>query len=191
MKLSELMSQDISLSEEECEAVDKYIPIEIFKKGTILLREGQIANDSYFNIKGCVRLYYLVDGEEKTTHFYTEEESIASMNSYLNRVPANHYLECVEDTTLAVLNYEKEKKLYKLFPKLESICRISLEDDFGKQQEMHASQVTNNPEQRYMKLLKERPDLIQRVPQYHLASYLGIKPESLSRIRKRILSKDL
>ncbi|MEQ9166519.1 MAG: Crp/Fnr family transcriptional regulator, partial [Fulvivirga sp.] len=89
-----------------------------------------------------------------------------------------------------VLNYEKEKILYKLFPRLESICRVSMEDDLGKHQEMLASHITKSPEQRYLKLLNERADLLQRVPQYHLASYLGVKPESLSRIRKRIQSRD-
>jgi CRP-like cAMP-binding protein len=190
MKISELMSQNIALSAEECEAVDQYIPIKTFKKGTLLLKADQIANDSYFTIKGCVRLYYVVDGEDKTTHFFTEGDAIASMNSYINRVPANHYLECVEDCTLAVLNYEKEKILYKLFPRLESICRVSMEDDLGKHQEMLASHITKSPEQRYLRLLNERADLLQRVPQYHLASYLGVKPESLSRIRKRIQSRD-
>ena len=190
MKTSELMSQNIALGEEEREAVDKYIPIKTFEKGTLLLKADQIANDSYFTIKGCVRLYYLVNGEDKTTHFFTEGDAIASMNSYVNRVASNHYLECVEDCTLAVLNYEKEKKLYKLFPRLESICRISVEEDYGKQQEMLSSHITNSPEQRYMKLLNERPELLQRVPQYHLASYLGVKPESLSRIRKRIQARD-
>lgn len=188
--MCELMSQQMSLSEEECEAVNRYIPIQEFAKGTVLLQAGNVANDSYFTLKGCVRLYYLVDGEDKTTQFFTEGDAIASMNSYINRVPANHFLECVEDCTLAVLNYEKEKKLYKLFPKLESICRISMEDDFGKQQEMLASHVTNSPEQRYQLLLKQRGDLVQRVPQYHLASYLGVKPESLSRIRKRLADKE-
>ncbi|MEQ9168155.1 MAG: Crp/Fnr family transcriptional regulator, partial [Fulvivirga sp.] len=64
MKISELMSQNIALSGEECEAVDQYIPIKTFKKGTLLLKADQIANDSYFTIKGCVRLYYVVDGED-------------------------------------------------------------------------------------------------------------------------------
>jgi len=187
--ISELMSANVPLSAEECEALDKYIPVKSFKRGTILLRPGSVANESYYNLKGCVRHYYMIDGEERTTFFYTENQSIASMNSYVNRTPSNHYLECVEDSILAVLNYDKEKELYQLFPKLESICRISVEEDFGEQQDILATHLTTSPEERYLNLLNTRPELLQRVPQYHLASYLGVKPESLSRIRKRILSR--
>ncbi|WP_339787516.1 Crp/Fnr family transcriptional regulator [uncultured Imperialibacter sp.] len=187
--ISEMIGQHMTLTEEETEVLNDCIPIRSYKKGTILLREGQIATECYFNIKGCVRHYYLSDGEEKTTQFYTEEQSIASMNSYLNKVPANHYLECLEDTTLAVFGYEKEKELYRKHPKFESLCRLSMEDDFGKQQEMLANYIIQSPEERYLNLLETRPNLLNRVPQYHLASYLGVKPESLSRIRKRVAEK--
>ena len=187
--ISKLVARFISLNEEETKAIIECIPIRTYKKGTVLLREGQVASECYFNLKGCVRLYYLVDGEERTTCFYTEEQSIASMASYVNRTPANHYLSCIEDTTLAVLHFEKEKELYRRVPKFESLCRVSMEDDFGKQQEMLASYITTSPEERYLNLLETRPELLQRVPQHQLASYLGVKPESLSRIKKRVTLK--
>ena len=85
---------------------------------------------------------------------------------------------------MAVLNYDKEQELFKRVPKYEALCRMSMEGDFGEQQEALAKFITSSPEQRYKTLLETRPDLLQRVPQYHLASYLGVKPESLSRIRK-------
>jgi CRP-like cAMP-binding protein len=189
MNISDMIGTQMPLTEEETEVLNDCIPIRSFKKGTVLLREGQIATECYFNIEGCVRHYYLSDGEERTTQFYTEQQSIASMNSYLNKVPANHYLECLEDCTLAVFGYEKEKELYSKFPKFESLCRLSMEDDFGKQQEMLARFIIQSPEERYLSLLETRPELLNRVPQYHLASYLGVKPESLSRIRKRVAEK--
>jgi CRP-like cAMP-binding protein len=188
-KMSAMMAENLPMSEEEKQAIDECIPIKNFEKGTILLREGQVAKDSYFNLKGCVRHYYIIDGEEKTTAFYTEGESIASLSSYVNKTPANHYLECVEDCTLAVLNYDKERELYGRVKGFESLCRASVEEDLGKQQQLLAAYITKSPEDRYLDLLKNRPELLQRVPQYHLASYLGVKPESLSRIRKRIAEK--
>jgi CRP-like cAMP-binding protein len=181
-----LISRYLSLTDEEASAFAECIPIKAFKKGDILLREGQVSRDSYFVIEGCVRKYYIIDGEERTTEFYIEDESIASIQSYKNKTPANHYFQCVEDCKLAVLNYEKEQELFKRVPKYEALCRMSMEDDFGEQQEALAKFITSSPEARYRNLLETRPDLIQRVPQYHLASYLGVKPESLSRIRKRI-----
>ncbi|WP_417237113.1 Crp/Fnr family transcriptional regulator [Bizionia paragorgiae] len=184
-----LISRYLELTNEEALAFAECIPIKSFKKGDILLREGQVCRDSYFVIEGCVRKYYIIDGDERTTAFYVEDESIASLQSYTNKTPANHYFECVEDCRLAVLNYEKEQELFKRVPKYEALCRMSMEDDFGEQQEALAKFITSSPEERYKNLLETRPDLIQRVPQYHLASYLGVKPESLSRIRKRIAKK--
>lgn len=180
------VSRYMPLSNEEEKVLRELIPVQTYKKGTVLLKEGDVANECYFTIKGCVRLYYMVDGDERTTFFYTEDDAIASLNSYLNKVPANHYLSCVEDTTLAVLTYENETELYRRFPKFESLCRVSVEADFGKQQELLAAYITSSPEERYLSLLKTNPQLLQRVPQYHIASYLGVKPESLSRIRKRV-----
>lgn len=185
-EIVQMVSQNMSLNEDEAEVLTECIPVRTFKKGTTLLSEGAIATECYFVISGCVRLYYIVDGDEKTTAFFTEEQAIASLNSYLNKVPANHFLSCVEDSKLAVLNYDKERELYKQIPKFESLCRLSMEEAFGQQQEMQAVHITSSPEERYLNLLKTRPELFQRVPQYHIASYLGVKPESLSRIRKRI-----
>jgi CRP-like cAMP-binding protein len=187
--IANLIGKFLTLSPEEADALRAGIPIRSFEKGTILLREGQIARDSYFNLKGCVRKYYLVNGEEKTTEFFTEEQSIASLQSYSLKVAANHYFECVEDCVLAVLNYDKELELYKKIPAFESLCRVSVEEEFGKQQEALAAFITSSPEDRYLNLLENRPDLLMRVPQYHLASYLGVKPESLSRIKKRLAAK--
>ena len=92
----------------------------------------------------------------------------------------------MEDSTLVVCYPDRAEAMFKRFPKFESLCRILTEEDLGKTQEAFATFVISSPEERYLNLLKNRPGLINRVPQYQLASYLGIKPESLSRIRKRI-----
>lgn len=84
---------------------------------------------------------------------------------------------------------EEEQRMFERIPKLESICRVETEKKLGEYQEQLASFITSTPEERYLNLMNTRPQLINRVPQYQLASYLGIKPESLSRIQKRILQK--
>lgn len=188
-EVAKLISRYLKLTDKEAFAFGECIPIKTFKKGELLLREGQVSRDSYFVIEGCVRKYYIIEGEERTTEFYVEDESIASLQSYKNKTPANHYFECVEDCRLAVLNYDKEQELFKRVPKYEALCRMSIENDFGEQQEALAKFITSSPEERYKNLLETRSNLLQRVPQYHLASYLGVKPESLSRIRKRIANK--
>lgn len=188
--MSKLISAHLTLTDEEADFINEYIPIVEFKKGILLLREGQIAFDSYFTLQGCVRQYYLIDGEEKTVAFYTEGESISSLSGYLHGTPANYYLECVEDCTLAVLNVYKERELYQKVAGFESLCRASVEEDYAKHQQQLAMYIIKSPEERYIDLMEHRSDLLQRVPQYHLASYLGVKPESLSRIRRRIAARN-
>jgi len=171
------------------EAALELITIQTYKKGEHLLREGEICAKSYSIVSGCVRQYYLVDGEEKTTFFYTKGQSIFSPNSTSERIPAKYYLSCVEYTTLSIITLENQKEMYARFPMLESMSRMSLQEELNNYQEMLATYITTNPEERYLNLLKHRPELLHRVPQYQLASYLGVTPESLSRIRKRIFLK--
>lgn len=177
------------LSEEEKEAIKDSATIKVFEKETILLREGQIAKECYFVLKGCVRQYYLVDGDERTSNFFTESQWVASLTSFIQQIPSNHYLTCLEECVLVVGNSEKEHDLYQKFPKFESLSRSIMGHELGRQQEIMATYITDSPEQRYLNLQKSRPGLIQRVPQYQLASYIGVKPESLSRIRKRLHAK--
>lgn len=165
------------------------IEVKTLKKGEHLLREGDISAKTYSIISGCVRQYYLVDGSEKTTFFYTEGQSIYSPNSTSERISAKYYLSCVEYTTLSVLTLENQEELYRRFPVLESASRAALREELHNYQEMLSTYITTTPEERYLNLLKYRPELLNRVPQYQLASYLGVTPESLSRIRKRIFLK--
>ncbi len=174
-----------SLGMELAEIIEDITPIRTYKKGSIILREGQTPKESFYCLKGCVRQYYVIDGDERTTFFYTEGHSISSNT----KIPSKHYLACVEETTVTVCTAGLENELYSRFPKLETMCRMSLEDELGNYQEMLATYITTSPEERYFNLMRDRPELLVRVPQYQLASYLGVKPESLSRIRKRILNK--
>ena len=177
------------LTEEESNAIARLMSVQQYKKGTVLLKEGQISANTYFVLEGCVRMYYLVDGEEITKNFFTEEQFVTAIKSNSQGVPSTHFLDCCEDSTLLIGNRLEEENLYKKFPRLEEVSRKLMLKTFEAQQHEMAAYLTDSPEQRYLKLLASRPELIQRIPQYQLASYIGVKPESLSRIRKRIASK--
>lgn len=188
--LFDFISKYVSLTNDEKNAI---ISLDIFrtvKKGTVLLKEGQKSNEGYFVLQGCIRTYYILDGEEKTTAFYTEMEGLTP-HCVINKAPSDYYIGCVEDTILTVANPEMEAEIFKKFPKFETLCRILSEELLAKQQINFDEFKTSSPEQRYLNLIQKRPDLIQRVPQHQLASYLGIKPQSLSRLRARIQKNKL
>ena len=169
--------------------VTELVEVHQFSKGTILRNEGDPATTCFTVEVGCVRQYYVVDGEERTTFFYTEGQTIFRPNSVSNKVRATPCLACLEDTVLTSISLENEAKLFQQCPEFVAISRRSLEQELGNYQELLANYITSSPEQRYEDLLNERPELLKRVPQYHLASYLGVRPESLSRIRRRVVKR--
>lgn len=178
------------LSKEEANAIAESMQTKQFKKGDFLIKEGQLSIKTYFILEGCVREYILTDGEEKTTNFFTEEQWAISLNSFNPQNPAKHNWICVEDTMVVEGDEQQGQALFKRFPRFETISRTIMEAAFAEQKESLTSYYTDSPEQRYLKLMESRPDLFHRIPQYHLASYIGVKPESLSRIRKRLAAND-
>ena len=190
-KIVKYFSEISTLNQEEAKALEEGMVVTNLKKNSILIKEGQTSMDTYFILEGCLRQYCLIDGEEKTTNFFTEGQWAISLTSLTQDTPSFHNLVCMEDTSLVIGNEQKAQELFKKFPRFETLARVVLEKSFAEQQQIMNSYQTDTPEQRYLKLMKSRPDLIQRVSQYHLASYIGIKPESLSRIRKRITNNFL
>ena len=186
--LFDFISKYITLTEEEKSALVSLDLFHSVKKGTILLQEGEKSNESYFVLKGCIRSYYILNGEEKTTAFYTELEALTPP-SVINKTPSDYFVSCIEDSILLVSNSDMEEEINRKFPKFDTMCRMLSEELLAKQRIDFDEFKTSSPEQRYLNLLEKRPDLIQRVPQHQLASYLGIKPQSLSRLRARILEK--
>ncbi len=174
------------LSEDEKNVIRNVTEICVIKKGVTLLKEGQIPKDNYFLIKGGIRQYYLKNGEEKTSHFFTEEEWVLPFTGVENNGKSKYYLECIEDSHLVIANDEQGNDFLEEFPRFQKISQQILQKEIVRQQNELAKYINQSPEERYMDLQENRPDLLSRVPQYQIASYIGIKPESLSRIRKRI-----
>lgn len=188
--LFDFISKYVSLTEEEKNLILSLDVFRSVKKGTILLKEGQKSPDEYFILKGCIRKYYIIDGEEKTTAFFTEMEALTP-HCAIHNTPSEYYVSCVEDTILTIADKEIGVELFNKIPKFQEMCRIWSEELVAKQQINLDEFKTSSPEQRYLSLLQKRPDLIERVPQHQLASYLGIIPQSLSRLRARILEKKI
>lgn len=171
------------LSKEEEKALRESMLIKQYRKGEYLVKEGQYNSNTFFVLEGLVRQFQIVDDDDKTTGFYTEDQWIIALDSS----KATDNLICMEDTSVVVGNEQKAMELFSQFPQFEKLSRQVMESTFQEQQALMSAYITDKPEQRYLRLLKSRPDIFQRVPQYDIASYIGVKPESLSRIRKKLL----
>ncbi|MGC1515141.1 MAG: Crp/Fnr family transcriptional regulator [Maribacter sp.] len=182
------ISNHLDLTEKLEKVIIESSNIRTYEKGTLILNDNSISNESFLVLKGCLRSYMFIDGDEITLELYTEGQPVTPKN-YGKNIPAGHCLECVEESILNVNSPEFEAAMFQKYPEFESICRIIGEVILSQQQEHFENYKMARPEERYLHLLKNRPDVLQRVPQYQIASYLGLTPQSLSRIRKRLLGK--
>jgi CRP-like cAMP-binding protein len=186
-KIRNLIGKFKILNQEEIELiVDKTIVNE-FSKGTILLKEGQIPTKCYMVVEGCVREYLIKDGEDKTTAFFMEGDTFTP--HFRDANPSKYYWECVENCILTVSDKSYEEEIRAMIPRLDRVFQGIAIEKINKAREEWSLFISSSPEERYLHLLDTRPFLFNRVPQNQIASFLGMKPQSLSRIRKRLLNK--
>lgn len=157
-----------------------------YKKGDHLLESGNICRYITFIDTGLVRYYLSNDGEEQTNYFNKEKEFICYYMSFLPQTPSNVNIQALEDTTVYVISFNDIQKFYKEVEHGERFGRLAIEQVFVNVISQMGSLYTDPPEVRYQKFISNYADIVQRIPQYYIASYVGIKPQSLSRIRRRI-----
>lgn len=155
----------------------------------ILLRAEKTAEEIYFIRKGCLRLYYIKEGVDISAYFFTENMFAGAYDSFITQTRSRHYLETIEDCELLCITYQKFQQLFSEHPKMNELIRKILEERFVDLHNLFTSQILDSPEERYRNLLDHRPDLLSRIPQHQLATFLGVTPVSLSRIRNRISKK--
>ncbi|PKH52641.1 Crp/Fnr family transcriptional regulator [Tenacibaculum sp. Bg11-29] len=180
----------ITLNKEELSLLEKKTTKKTYHKKEIIFEEGKISNEIYFVSKGCVRLFYNVDGTDKTAFFYTEGQFICAGESFTFNIPAIENYQAIDHTELIIFTKSDIEILTKQLPKMEIIARVAVENELITSQKVIASFVTKSPEERYLELLKTKKELFQRAPQQYIASFLGISPETLSRIKKRVYNKE-
>ncbi len=152
---------------------------------TLLLREGDVAHTIYYIEKGCLRLFFYDEGKEITFQFFFEGSVVASFESMYESVPSLFSLETIEPSVIRAIPQTDFFELVNSSPEVRLAYERKLVERFHTYQKLFLSRIKNTPRQRYEELLKEYPHIIQRVPQHYIASYLGITPVSLSRIRNR------
>ncbi len=183
--LLQFIEKTVSIDEGEKEFVAELFHEKKFVKGEYFLKEGDVCRYVGFMISGVMRYYINDDGEEKTYGFAKESDFVCNNESFLPQQPSRQIIQALEDCTLLVIGYNDLQKFYTSFKNGERFGRMVIEQVFVKTLQGLNSFYTDSPELRYEKFVKEYPDLLQRIPQYYIASYVGVKPQSLSRIRSR------
>jgi CRP-like cAMP-binding protein len=172
--------------DDEFDAFVSSLEIIHLDKGEYFLKEGQISNHLGFVEKGLAMYYKIVDGTEIPLDFAIENQWIAYLQSFTNRTPSDMNIKVLEETTLFTLEAGKMQELLMRYPRFLALRSYYVEKSLLDVAQHGANLAMLYAKQRYYQLMKDKPHLINRVPQYYLAAYLGIKPESLSRIRKEV-----
>ncbi|MDP4209710.1 MAG: Crp/Fnr family transcriptional regulator [Bacteroidota bacterium] len=164
--------------------LDMIEEIEVPSK-TILLHEGEISTHIYFIKKGCLRAWFNKDGKDISLQFFFEGQAIASIDSFLNNLPSILNIESIEPSSLISITKEDFEYLNRNYPELKDDFHNLLFRRFRNYVSLFLSRIKDSPQERYADLINNHPEIIKRVPQHYIASYLGITPISLSRIRNR------
>ncbi len=176
----------VPLTPEEWNLLEPNFRIKYLNKGDKLQSEGEICNDVTFCNKGLLKSYHYKEGKEYIEAFFSENQYLSDYSSFISQQPGRLYIEAIEECELVLLDYNTVQMLYERVNNFQRFGRLIAEYLFTQLCLRNSSLLFESPEERYLEFSKKRPDLIQRVPQYMIASYLGVTPEALSRIRKRL-----
>ena len=156
---------------------------------TILLEEGKVSQHYIFIEKGCVRLFFYNNGDDKTVQFFFENEGLTSFESFVNNTPGVFTIETIEPSVVYLLPKQYVIQLMDELSREPDFLQMILQVSASRQTHYineFVSFIRDTPEQRYQKLLDERPHIVQRVPQHYIASYLGVSTVHLSRIKSKL-----
>ncbi len=179
----------VALSQEDEEAFLRILEVKKYIKKEFILEEGQICDSIFFINSGCARVFFNIEGEEKIVQFFFGDSWYTDYGSFLTGQPTIENLQAIEPCEVVHFKKNDLYNLYTTNPVFEKVGRIMAENAFMSLMQLNTMRTNLEPEERYLNLLKQRPELVERIPQHYIASYLGIQPQSLSRIRKRIFDK--
>ncbi len=182
----EHLEKIIQIEPLEWEMLCNFITTAEYKDKELIDVQGEPADNLYFLIEGAIRMYRKRDGREYTCNLYTTPRFVANLNSMILDELADHTLQALTPTKVAVLKFKDASKLYGILPKYEHIARVFLERILLQEVERINELTCFEPFERFQNLLANSPELMDLVPQKFIASYLGISPESLSRMKAKI-----
>jgi CRP-like cAMP-binding protein len=182
-KLMDIIKED----EKNWNQFQKYFVEREIASKTILLHEGEISNNIYFIKKGCLREWFNKEGRDITFQFFFDGQPVASIDSFMSNKPSLFTIESIEPSTLFTIGKVDFTELLKNYPEFKDKFQDFIFQRFNNYGQLFLSRIKDTPQERYVDLIKNYPEIIKRVPQHYIASFLGITPISLSRIRNRKL----
>jgi len=178
------LQQTSFLTEEDCNLFDANLELRTYSKKGYYLKEGQICHLLGFINKGAFRIFYISEGREVNTQFIFEDEFVVDYDSFLKQQKSRYYIQAMEDVEIVTFNFKTLQSAYDESHRWERFGRLMAEKSYQITTNRVESFLFRNAEQRYLDAL-ENTKMFERIPLYHIASYLGIERESLSRLRKK------
>ncbi len=181
----------VELTKDEVSRLTSIITTSRVKRKQFIIQPGFICHSRTYIVKGAFRVFYLdMEGKEHTVSIGVEDWFVTDFYSYINQVPALNFAEALEDSVIFQMKFDEIESLCKEIHALSEYFRLTTEKAFAFSRRRVISSISKSAEERYDEYLEKYPHIANRIPQYVLASYLGISPEFLSKIRKRRSSKD-
>ncbi|GGB80010.1 cyclic nucleotide-binding protein [Flavobacterium suaedae] len=190
-QINHSISRYVHFSEQELEILNSLLEYKEVPKKTIMLHEGEICNFEAFVVEGCLRKYYIDDkGAEVILQFATEDAWVSDISfSIYENSPSRIFIETLEDCKFLIFSPESKEELFKRAPRFERAFRILLYRHLTVTQNRLFDTIVKSATEKYLEFLEHYPTLPQRVAQHYIASYLGISPEFLSKVRKKLAKK--
>jgi CRP-like cAMP-binding protein len=184
------LNEKVSFTVEEQEIIKTFLKPKKLRKKQYLLQEGDVCKVIAFVEKGVLRAYSVDEnGDEHIIQFALEGWVISDLYSFLTMEPATYNIDALEDAELVLISKLAHEELLKTFPKYETFTRLQITGAYLAMQRRLTSIIGSSVEERYAYFTSLYPNIVQRVPQHMIASYMGLTPETLSRIRRRISNK--
>ena len=185
------VSHWVTLTNEDIKSLNDISTLEHHEKGSLIVNEGQICNRLRFVYSGIYRVYQIREGKEITSYFNFQHRNrlLGAFVSLLTTKPSKEYVECISPGTLVSIAYSDWQKLYEKSPAINTFGRLLAEFNYVLAMERIASLQYKNASNRYEAFMNQYPNLFNLIPHHYIASYLGITPESLSRIRKSLIQE--
>ncbi|HZW63448.1 MAG TPA: Crp/Fnr family transcriptional regulator [Flavobacteriaceae bacterium] len=180
----------VSLSPEEEAYLQSTLSCRTYLKNQYLLQQGDVCKASSFILQGCVKMFYIdPDGQEHIILLGVEDWWTSDIASFINQQPSVFNIQCLENTTLAQFEYHQIEDIYQHVPKLERFFRMIVERGLAAAQQRLIRNFSMNAKERYLYFRQTYPKIEQRIPQYMVASYLGITKEFLSKIKRQLATE--